>query len=175
MSLNWLWIGFAVFIVWISVRAMNREKAARNRVKATRARVSTSHGIEDVFVSPEDDSLVGLSADGVRVVLGKGAETRVFATADIRAIEGVRDGAVLVRAEPGGDPVTPAPQQSVADLPDRIGKLTLQVTTADADYAVLFFDGGRHGVTAANEPFRAQAAEAETWFRKLSNAMRLAR
>jgi hypothetical protein len=163
------------FLAWLTVRAMNRDKASRNRVDAIRAAVRQAHGIEDVFVSPEDGSFVGLSGDGARIVLGKGEEGHSAPVTAIRAIEGVRDGAVLIRAEPDGDPVTPAADQDVTDLPERIRTLELRVTLDEQAHTVLFFEGGRHGVTPDNAPFRQQAALAEVWFRKISTAMRLAR
>lgn len=162
------------FLAWLTVQAMNRDKASRRRAEAIRAAVRQAHGIEDVFVSPEDGSFVGLSADGARIVLGKG-EGQSAPVAAIRAVEGVRDGAVLIRAEPGGDPVTPAAEQDVTDLPERIRTLELRVTLDEQAHTVLFFEGGRHGVTPDNAPFRQQAALAEVWFRKVSTAMRLAR
>lgn len=166
-----------VAVAWLTVRSMNREKRKRDRAAAIRTQQQERHGVDDLFVSREDGSFVGLSADGDRVLLGKGDDGQVFPAASIRAVEGLRDGIVLIRAEPDGDPVTPAPiaEQSVVDVPERILSMGLRVTLADQAFTVLFYEGGRHGVDPANEEFRKQAARTEAWFRKLSSAMRLAR
>lgn len=170
-------LAFAVFIVWMTVRAMNREKASRDRIKSVTAAVATAHGVTDLFVSPDDGSFVGLSPDGGQLIVGKGEAVRVLPTASLLAVEGVRDETVLIRAEPDGDPVSPAPvaEQGVSDIPERIRRLGLRLTTGDEVVSVAFYEGGRHGVSPDNAQFRKAAARTEAWFRKLSTAMRLAR
>lgn len=164
-------------IGWLTVRSMNREKGRRDRAEAIKARVRERHGAADLFVSREDGSFVGLSADGDRIIVGKTDDGHTFPVSDLLAVEGVRDGVVLIRAEPDGDPVTAAPvaEQGVADVPERIRALGLRLTIGAQVFEVLFFDGGRHGISPLNEAFRKQAVRAEAWHRKLSTAMRLAR
>jgi hypothetical protein len=168
-------LAIIALVGWLVVRSMNREKARRDRSQAIKARLLQAHGIEDVFISREDDSFLGLSGDSALILLGQGDEGRTFPVAAIRAVEGLRDGTVMIRAEPDGDPITPAAEQDVSDLPERIVSLGLRVTLEDETHTVLFFQGGRHGVDPVNEQFRKQAARTEEWFRKLSTAMRLHR
>ena len=163
-----------VFMGWIFVRSMNREKAGLDRSKAIKARLSAAHGLEDVFVFPGDGGFLGLSAAGDRILIGKDEAEQALAVADLLAIEGLRDETVLVRAARSGGDLTPAPSsRNPADLPERIRSLSLRLTTADGVHTVLFFDGGKHGVAPSNEAFRQQAGQTEAWFRKLSNVMRL--
>jgi|GEM_PF-6526926 len=172
-----LLLGVVFALLWFMVRSMTREKASRDRVEAITVRVRQAHGIEDLFVSREDGGFVGLSGDGARIVLGRGDDGRSFPVAAITAIEGLRDGLVLIRAEPNGEPVAPAPvaEQDITDVPERIRSLSLRVTLDQDAHTILFFDGGRHGAEPINEAFRSAAAQTEAWFRKLSTAMRLAR
>lgn len=172
-----LTLSVIAFLAWLMVRSMTREKASRDRVEGIRRRVSRAHGIEDLFISRDDGGFVGLSGDEGRIVLGQGDDGRAFPVTAIRAVEGLRDGVVLIRAELDGDPVTPAPvaEQGIADVPERIRSLSLRVTLDDETCTVLFFDGGRHGAEPVSEAFRAAAAQTEAWFRKLSTAMRLAK
>jgi hypothetical protein len=165
-----------VALGWVTFRSMNRDKAARDRAEAVKVRVRQAHGIEDLFVSREDGGFVGLSGDGARIILGQGDDGRSFPVAAITAIEGLRDGLVLIRAEPNGDPVAPAPvaEQDITDVPERIRSLSLRVTLDQDTHTIPFFDGGRHGADPINEGFRSAAAQTEAWFRKLSTAMRLA-
>lgn len=172
-----IFLGFAAFIIWITVRAMNREKASRDRIKSVAAAVAKAHGVTDLFVSPDDGSFIGLSAEGGQVIVGKGEESRAIPTASLLAVEGVRDETVLIRAEPDGDPVSPIPvaEQGISDIPERIRWLGLRLTVGYEVFTVSFYEGGRHGVSPDNAQFRKQAALTEAWFRKLSTAMRLAR
>lgn len=172
-----LTLAVITFLAWLTVRSVTREKASRDRAAAISKRVRQAHGIEDLFVSRDDGGFVGLAGDGDRIVLGQGDDGQAFPVASIRAVEGLRDGVVLVRAEPDGDPVTPAPvaEQTVADVPERIRSLSLRITLDDETRTVLFFDGGHHGADPISESFRAAAAQTEAWFRKLSTAMRLAK
>lgn len=168
-------ITFAVIIAlgWVTVRSMNRERAARDRAAAIKTRVRQSHTIHDLYVSRDDYSLVGLSAARDRLVIGKGEEDRAVAMADVLAIEGLRDELVLIRADRTSGVVPPERPRTEADLPDRIRSLSLRITLADGSApVVLFFDGGKHGVPPANEAFRKAAARTEDWFRRLGVAMR---
>jgi hypothetical protein len=167
--------GVIALLGWLAFRSISRDKARRDLAVAIKARVRQAHGLQDVFVSREDDSFVGLSGDGATVVLGRGDEEQAVPVAAIRSVEGLRDGMVLIRAEPDSNPVAPPTEQSVADVPRRIQSLALRVTVEDQPFTVLFFDGGRHGADPVNEQFRKSAARTEAWFRKLSTAMRLAR
>ena len=172
-----LLVSAMIAVGWLTVRSMNREKARHRRAAAIAAAARTQQGGGDLYVSLEDSRLVGLSAGGATLVLGRGEDTRAVPAASLLAVEGLRDGQVMIRAELAGDPVTPTPmaQQTVADLPDRILSLGLRVTVESEAFEVLFFDGGRHGVSPSNEAFRKQAAQTEAWFKRLSTAMRLAR
>ena len=177
MLMTLLLAGAVGLVIWLSVRSMNREKAARDRKEAILARVKGRHGIEDVFVSTEDGSYVGLSNDGTTLAVGHGNEDRVAPVSDIVAVEGIRDDVVLVRAaRSGGQDLFPPTSRSPADLPERIRRLGLRVALEGEDdgRTILFFDGGKHGVDPINANFRKQAVETEAWFRKLTNAMRLA-
>ncbi len=173
-------VGFAAFVLWVSVRSMNRDKAIREQAAAIRVRVREAHGIEDIFVSPANGSYVGLSGDGLRVVLRGPGEERLLPMCEVLAIEGVRDDVVLVRADRASDPdPPPVSDRTPADLPERIRWLGLRFLLKEGDeedeeYVVLFFDGGKHGVEPVNAAFRRQAAETEAWFRRLTNAIRLA-
>lgn len=164
-------------IAWLTLRSISREKARRDGAAAIEARVRQAHAVDELFVSQDDGSIVGLSPDGGQVIVGKGEAVRVLPTASLLAVEGVRDETVLIRAEPDGDPVSPAPvaEQGVTDIPERIRRLGLRLTTGDEVLSVSFYEGGRHGVSPDNAQFRKQAALTEAWFRKLSTAMRLAR
>ncbi|WP_420471983.1 hypothetical protein [Brevundimonas sp. FT23042] len=164
-------------IAWLTLRSISREKARRDGAAAVKARVRQTHAVDDLFVSPDNGSFVGLSADGGQIIVGKGEQSQAIPTASLLAVEGVRDEAVLVRAEPDGDPVSPVPvaEQGVGDIPGRIRRLGLRLTAGDEVFSVSFYEGGRHGVSPDNAEFRKQAALTEAWFRKLSTAMRLAR
>jgi hypothetical protein len=168
----WMIAGFAAFVVWLSVRSMNREKAARDRARSIKARVREAHGVGEMFVSFEDGSFVGLDADGRRLALGGADGERVVPVAAMVCVEGLRDGTALVRADRSGRGPLPAPVDNPADVPERIRSLALRITLEDGDHTVLFFDGGKHGAVPVNESFRKAAARTEDWFRKLSHAMR---
>lgn len=175
--MSYLVIAAAVVVLFTFMARSIARKRQRERASETaRASVIGAYALDDVFVSDVDGSFVGLSSDGERVVVGRGEDSRAFPTTAIRAVEGVRDGVVLIRAEPDGDPVAPVPvaEQGVADAPDRIASLGLRLTVEDQVFDIVFHDTGRHGVSADNAPFRKQAALTEAWFRKLSTAMRRA-
>lgn len=159
-------------IGWITIRSMNREKAKVDRVAATGLRISQTYDLSDLHVSRDGDSFIGLTPDGTSLAVGGDQGETLVPVADIAAIEGRRDGTVLVRLDRTGPPINARPVSSVAALPDRITSLSLRIlTTGGTAFEVSFFDGGRHGVPPSNAAFRLAAVEVESWYRKLSSVV----
>lgn len=166
---------FVVALFWLLARSIERTRSRERAVEAASRRVTAEHGLDEVYVSEDDGSLIGLSAERRILVLGGKDGDRVVPFDAIRLVEGVRNGTVLVRAERDGPALAPARHRESFDLPERISALTLRITVEGPDpteHAVLFLDGGKHGLEPHNSHLRQQAALAEAWYRKVVEAMR---
>lgn len=154
-------------------RNRKRERAAET-ARTAKSYVMNEHGLDDVFVSDEDGSLIGLSATRRILVLGGRDGNRVTPFDAIRSVEGLRDGIVLVSAERGGTAAMPAGDRD-SPPPQRVRTLTLRITFDGPEptgHSVLFLDGGKHGLEPLNRHLHEQAALTEAWYRRVVQAMR---
>lgn len=156
---------------------LSRERTRAKAAMAARDELILAHGLDEAYVSGEDDSVVGLSRSPGVLVVGTIGEQRRIPFHAIRSVEGLRDGVLMVRADRGAA-AAPAPPLETGPLPPQaVRSLSLRITVDDPEptaHSVLFLDGGKQGLEAHNTHLREQAALTEAWYKRVVEAMRRA-
>jgi len=153
--------------------SMRRDREQERAVTAVRDRLSLRYRPDDLFVSPYDQSAIGLCVERGMLVLGDVATDAEYPFAAILEVEGLRDGVVLRRSRASGAEA-PAAQASPAQTPATIRSLELRITVDDPArpvWLVRFFDWPGAGVSPRNAVFLARAADTEHWFGLISDIM----
>ena len=154
---------------------LRRERTSAAQATAVRDQLIGKYDLDEAYVSGDDDSFVGLSQAKKELLVGRIDTPQRLPFRAIRAVEGLRDGVVMVRS--GRDGLPPPPGDPDALPPHVIHSLGLRITVDEpesADHLVLFADGGKQGLDPQNLYLRQQAALTEAWYRKLVEAMRAA-
>ncbi|MFN3559508.1 MAG: hypothetical protein ACK4UQ_09495 [Brevundimonas sp.] len=152
---------------------LRRERTTAAAAKGVRDRLIETYGLDEAYVSGDDDSFVGLSMAKRELLVGRVETPQRLPFGAIRAVEGLRDGAVMVRTARDGVPPPPADPDALP--PHMIRSLGLRITVdapEPGDHVILFANGGKQGLDPQNLYLRQQAALAEAWYRKVAVAMR---
>lgn len=167
---------FAIAIIALIVMAgfwLRRERTSAAAAVAVRNELIARYDLDEAYVSGEDDSLIGLSFATRQLLFGTiGAPQRLPFDA-LRAVEGLRDGVVMVRTARDGAPL--APTNDASDLPPHtVRSLALRITVDGPEpgvHTILFADGGKQGLDPQNMYLRQQAVLTEAWYGRLVKAM----
>lgn len=174
--------GFLQPVLWaVSIAALicligfwlRRERTSAVAAKAVRDQLIGKFDLDAAYVSGDDDSFAGLSTVRREMLIGRVDAPQRLPFRAIRAVEGLRDGAVMVRI--GRDGLPPPPGDPDALPPQVIHSLALRITVdvpEPGDHLILFADGGKQGLDPQNLYLRQQAALTEAWYRKVAAAMR---
>lgn len=160
-------------IIGLIIGSARRDRLQAAKVRGVQDRLSARYKPERLFVSPWDQSALGLSPERGEVVLGTALDDAAYTVAAILQVEGVRDGAVIRRFRLDDTATPAAPPGGKGDV-IRINTLDLRITLADPDHPVWivrFFDWPGGGVSPGNVAFQAAARDAERWFALLQQAM----
>ncbi len=152
---------------------LRRERTSAVAARAIRDELIGKFGLDEAYVSGDDDSFVGLSMAKRELLVGRVETPRRLQFRAVRAVEGLRDGVVIVRT--GRDGVPPPSADPDALPPHVIHSLALRITVdapEPGEHVILFADGGKRGLDPQNLYLRQQAALAEAWYRKVAGAMR---
>ncbi len=160
-------------IIGLIIGSARRDRQQAAKLRVVQDRLSARYTPEKLFVSPWDQSALGLSPERGEVVLGTALDDAAYTVAAIRQVEGVRD-ATVIRRFRLDDTAPPAPPSSGKGEVIRINTLELRVTVDDPErpvWIVRFFDWPGGGVSPGNVAFQAAARDAERWFALLQQAM----
>lgn len=160
-------------IIGLIIGSARRDRLQAAMLRVVQDRLSARYTPGQLYVSPWDQSALGLSSDSDAVVLGTAQDDAAYAVTAIVAVEGLRDGTVIRRI--GREDTAPpaAPSGGKGDVV-RINTLELRVTVDDPErpvWTVRFFDWPAGGVSPGNVAFQAAARDAEGWFALLQQAM----
>ena len=79
-------------MVFVVVGALARDGARKLRHRQIKQRLAAMGLADGYFLSPVDQSLVGLDMAGDRIVVGRRDDIRTFSVAEVRSAELVQDG-----------------------------------------------------------------------------------
>lgn len=160
-------------IIGLIIGSARRDRQQAAKLRVVQDRLSARHTPEKLFVSPYDQSALGLSPARGEVVLGTAKDDAAYGAAAILEVEGLRDGTVIRRIG-RDDAAPPAPPPGGKGEVIRINTLDLRITVDDPQrpvWTVRFFDWPGGGVSPGNVAFQAAARDAERWFALLQQAM----
>jgi hypothetical protein len=160
-------------IIGLIIGSARRDRLQAAMLRVVQDRLSARYTPGQLFVSPWDQSALGLSPERGEVVLGTAQDDAAYAVTAIIEVEGVRDGTVIRRLR-RDDADGPAPSSGGKGDVIRINTLELRVTVDDPErpvWSVRFFDWPAGGVSPGNVAFQAAARDAERWFALLQQAM----
>lgn len=160
-------------LIGLIIGSARRDREQAAKVRVVQDRLSAGYKPEQLFVSPWDQSAIGLSPERGEVVLGTAQDDATYPFAAILEVEGVRDGTVIRRVR-RDDAEGPGAASGGKDDVVHINTLELRVTVDDAKRAVWivrFFDWPAGGVSPGNVAFQAAARDAERWFALLQQAI----
>ncbi len=160
-------------IIGLIIGSARRDRLQAAKLRVVQDRLSARHKPEQLFVSPYDQSALGLSPERGEVVLGTAQDDAAYGAAAIMEVEGVRDGTVIRRLRRDDAEGPGAPAGGNGDVV-HINTLELRITVDDPArpvWIVRFFDWPAGGVSPGNVAFQAAARDAERWFALLQQAM----
>ncbi|MDO9474325.1 MAG: hypothetical protein Q7J28_14830 [Caulobacter sp.] len=160
-------------IIGLIIGSARRDRLQAAKLRVVQDRLSARYKPEQLFVSPYDQSALGLSPERGEVLLGTAQDEAAYPVAAILEVEGVRDGTVIRRFR-RDDADGPAASSGGKGDVIRINTLELRITVNDpgrAVWTVRFFDWPAGGVSPGNVAFQAAARDAERWFALLQQAM----
>jgi hypothetical protein len=160
-------------LICVIAFGLSRERTRAKAAIAVRDQLSADHGLDEAYVSGEDDSMIGLSRKLMVLVVGTTSAQRRIPFHAIRSVEGLRDGVVMVRTDREAAAAGPALENGPLP-PQTIRSLTLRITVDDPEptaHSVLFLDGGKQGLEPHNTHLLQQAALTEAWYRRVVEVM----
>lgn len=173
--MSYILISAAVVVLFtFMARSIERNRKRERAAATAKTHVVNEHGLDDVFVSDEDGSLIGLSTTRRILVLGGRDGSRALPFDAIRSVAGLRDRVVLVSTEREGVAATSTGDRD-APPPQRVRTLSLRIRVdgpEPIEQSILFLDGGKHGLESLNSHLHEQAALTEAWYRRVVEAMR---
>lgn len=153
--------------------SMRRDREQERAIAAVRDRLSLRYKPDDLFVSPYDQTAIGLCVERGMLVLGDATTEAEYPFAAILEIEGLRDGVVLRRTRASGAKAPAAPT-ATTQTPATIRSLELRITVDDPAHPVWLvrlFDWPGAGVSPRNAVFLARAGDTEHWYGLITNLM----
>lgn len=160
-------------LIGLIIGSARRDRLQAAKVRGVQDRLSARYKPGQLFVSPYDQSALGLTPERGEVVLGTAQDDAAYAVTAILEVEGVRDGTVIRRLRRDNADGPGAPSGGKGDVV-HINTLELRITVDAPErpvWIVRFFDWPAGGVSPGNVAFQAAARDAERWFALLQQAM----